>query len=100
MANESFQPLGRLVIETLSDVSPDRRCFRLIGGVLVERTVKEVSPALTANREKISTLIQTMEKQLEEKGKEINAYMEEHSIQVSNVKKGLKSKIHKTYTIH
>ncbi len=44
----------RLVIETLSEVSPDRKCFRMIGGVLVERTVKEVLPALEANRDKAS----------------------------------------------
>ena len=45
--------LFRVVGETLSTVPGDRRCFRLIGGVLVERTVKEVAPALTANQEKV-----------------------------------------------
>ena len=44
----------RLVIETLKDVDPDRKCFRLVGGVLVERTVKEVQPALINNREQVS----------------------------------------------
>ncbi len=41
------------MIETLQGVSPDRRCFRMIGGVLVERTVREVLPALEANRDKV-----------------------------------------------
>lgn len=38
-----------LVIKSLAkvrDTEPDRTCFRLVGGVLVERTVKEVLPAL------------------------------------------------------
>jgi hypothetical protein len=43
----------RLVEKTLSDVDPSRRCFRSIGGVLVERTVKEVLPAITANKEQV-----------------------------------------------
>ncbi len=45
--------LTRLVIETLDGVDSDRKCFRMIGGVLVERTVKEVAPALRANKEKV-----------------------------------------------
>lgn len=33
------------------DEDPNRKCFRLVGGVLVERTVKDVCPALQTNRE-------------------------------------------------
>ena len=43
----------RLVIETLKDVDEDRRCFRLVGGVLVERTVKDVLPALVNNKDQV-----------------------------------------------
>lgn len=44
----------RLVIDVLKDVEGERRCFRLVGGVLVERTVKEVLPALEHNREQVN----------------------------------------------
>lgn len=43
----------RLVLTTLNEAleaEPDRKCFRLVGGVLVERTVKDVVPALETNR--------------------------------------------------
>lgn len=44
----------RLVLTTLDEAlteEPDRKCFRLVGGVLVERTVKDVVPALQTNRD-------------------------------------------------
>ena len=44
----------RLVLSTLDEAlakEPDRKCFRLVGGVLVERTVKDVVPALQTNKE-------------------------------------------------
>ncbi|KAG6378620.1 hypothetical protein JVT61DRAFT_12888 [Boletus reticuloceps] len=47
----------RLVLLTLDEAlgeEPDRKCFRLIGGVLVERTVKDVVPALQTNRDGVS----------------------------------------------
>ncbi|KAK6323335.1 hypothetical protein J4Q44_G00056740 [Coregonus suidteri] len=46
-----------LVIETLKDVDPTRKCFRLVGGVLVERTVKEVLPALESNKEQLAVAV-------------------------------------------
>ena len=49
----------RLVEETLEPLDPDRRAFRLVGGVLVERTVKEVLPTVIEHRNnvRISALI-------------------------------------------
>ena len=43
------------VIEALKGVEPERRCFRMIGGVLVERTVKDVLPALENNKQQVSS---------------------------------------------
>ncbi|TRY78933.1 hypothetical protein TCAL_01725 [Tigriopus californicus] len=72
----------KLVLETLDKVSADRRCFRLIGGVLVERNVGQVAPALLNNKDKMSKLVETLEKQLTEKGKSINDYMAQNNIQI------------------
>ena len=43
----------RLVIDVLKGVEGERKCFRLVGGVLVERSVKEVLPALEHNNEQV-----------------------------------------------
>lgn len=72
----------KVVLETLSDVSEDRRCFRMVGGVLVERTVKEVIPALANNRDQLTKLLENMNETLVKKGKEINEYREKHGIRV------------------
>ena len=40
-----------LVINAIQPLDPSRRCYRMIGGVLVERTVKEVLPAVQRNKE-------------------------------------------------
>lgn len=44
-----------LVIDTLKEVGEARRCYRMVGGVLVERTVREVLPALENNKEQVSS---------------------------------------------
>ena len=45
----------KLVVDTLSKLEPERKAFRLVGGVLVERTVDEVLPAVLQNYEGVST---------------------------------------------
>ncbi|XP_023325258.1 prefoldin subunit 2 [Eurytemora carolleeae] len=82
--NELQQDLNehKIVIETLEGVDGDRKCFRMVGGVLVERTVKDVVPALVNNRDKLGKLVESLNTQLTDKGAEINGYMEKHQIQI------------------
>lgn len=53
-------PFSSLVLSTLNDAlaeEPERKCFRLVGGVLVERTVKDVVPALQMNRDGVRSVL-------------------------------------------
>ncbi|XP_033641500.1 prefoldin subunit 2-like [Asterias rubens] len=79
---EGDQNEHRLVIEALKDVNGERKCFRLVGGVLVERTVKDVTPALQHNKDQLGKLVEALTKQVEAKGKEINDFREKHNIRV------------------
>ncbi|KAJ3507222.1 hypothetical protein NLJ89_g6430 [Agrocybe chaxingu] len=72
-----------LVLSTLDEAlaeDPDRKCFRLIGGVLVERTVKEVNPALKTNRDGIHKVIATLAEQYKTKEKELDSFKKDYSI--------------------
>ncbi len=44
-----------LVINALEPLPADRKCYRMIGSVVVERTVGEVLPAVKKNREQVRT---------------------------------------------
>ncbi|XP_066261507.1 prefoldin subunit 2 [Euwallacea similis] len=70
----------KMVIETLKNVNEERKCFRLIGGVLAERKVKDVLPILITNFEKLKEVIEKLNEQITKKGQEINEYREKFNI--------------------
>ncbi|EIW82286.1 Prefoldin beta-like protein [Coniophora puteana RWD-64-598 SS2] len=72
-----------LVLTTLDEAlqeEPDRKCFRLIGGVLVERTVKDVVPALQTNQEGIKKVIDNLAEQYKAKEQEFDAFKRDYNI--------------------
>merc|ERR1711959_366576 len=71
-----------MCIKTMTPFDADRKCWRLVGGVLVERTVGEVLPAIKANVENIDQLIASIDKKHDEKEEEILAFMKKYNIVV------------------
>jgi hypothetical protein len=65
---------GRLVLETLEPLSGERKCFRMINGVLVERTVKDVVPALKTNSEGLKKVLEDLVKQYNSKQQEMEKW--------------------------
>lgn len=54
----------------------------MIGGVLCERTVKDVLPQLNDAKEQLEKLIGQRQEQLTTKGVEINKFREKHNIKI------------------
>lgn len=72
----------RVVADTLRGVAGERRCFRLVGGVLLERRAGDVLAELADTQERLPAALQALRDQLAEKGSAINRYAREHGIRV------------------
>lgn len=55
------------VMETLAPLDPSRKAFRMIGGVLVERTVQEVLPAVETNKNGIIEVLKSLSERLKDR---------------------------------
>ena len=68
--------------ETLEPLPGDRKCFRLINGVLVERTVKEVLPALKTNSDGLKQVLDELLKQYKIKQEEMDKWKKKNNVQI------------------
>lgn len=62
------------MLETLEPLPGDRKCFRMINGVLVERTVKDVVPALKTNSEGLRKVLDDLVQQYKDKQEEMEKW--------------------------
>jgi len=72
----------KLVLETLEPLSGERKCFRMINGVLVERTVKDVVPALQTNAEGLKKVLDDLVKQYKTKQDDLEKWKKKNNVQV------------------
>ena len=82
----------KLVLDTMNKLEPERRAFRLVGGVLVTRTVGDVLPQISQNYEGILKIVQTLNEQLAVKDAERKAYKEKHGIMTQEEKEQILKK--------
>ncbi|KAJ7980034.1 Prefoldin subunit 2 [Quillaja saponaria] len=71
-----------LVINAIQPLDPSRRCYRMIGGVLVERTIKEVLPAVQRNKEGLEEVIARLNETLEKKKTDIAEFEAKYKIRI------------------
>lgn len=71
-----------LVLQTISKLNPDRTAYRLIGGVLVQRTVGDVIPALKTNQEGIQQVMTQLLGQYKSIETEFTKFQQDNKIKV------------------
>lgn len=81
-----------LVMKTLEAQDADRKAWRLVGDVLVERTVAEVLPEVEKNRDNLAKVAANYRKQLEAKQKEIIAFQEKYKMNTQARPSGAQTK--------
>lgn len=62
------------VLQTLKDLPSTRKAYRMVGGVLVERTVAEVLPAVAANRDGIAQVLTQLNESIKQKEESANEW--------------------------
>ncbi|KAJ5231690.1 hypothetical protein PENSTE_c012G03562 [Penicillium steckii] len=72
----------KLVIDTLDPLPEDRKCFRMVNGVLVERTIKDVLPTLKTNSDGLKQVLEDMLKQYKTKQSDLDSWKKKNNIQV------------------
>eukprot|EP00457_Paulinella_chromatophora_P023028 gb/GEZN01026238.1/.p2 GENE.gb/GEZN01026238.1/~~gb/GEZN01026238.1/.p2 ORF type:complete len:133 (+),score=26.59 gb/GEZN01026238.1/:86-484(+) len=72
----------KLVLATLEPLDPNRKVFRAIGGVLVERNVLQVIPAVKHNLEQLEAIIKQLTNTLKQEQAAAKAFREQYRIGV------------------
>ncbi|KAI5293327.1 hypothetical protein KEM52_005644 [Ascosphaera acerosa] len=72
----------KLVITSLEPLPKDRKCFRLMNGVLVERTVADVLPSLQTNHDGLRQVLEDLLKQYKQKQVDMEKWKKDNNIQV------------------
>ncbi|TIA87826.1 hypothetical protein E3P99_02952, partial [Wallemia hederae] len=67
-------------LEQASEKDPNRKCFRMIGGTLAERTVSEVLPALNTNLTGIKQALSQLIQAYKTKEKDFINFQQEYNI--------------------
>ena len=78
----------QLVLRAITPLPRDRKCYRSIGGVLVERTVGEVQPAVEKNVKGIEELIARLSNELREKEREADEFRAKYNISMGEPGQG------------
>eukprot|EP00501_MAST-03F_sp_TOSAG23-6_P000904 GSMAST32.ASY1.ANO1.940.1 assembled CDS len=77
-----------MVIKTLSGTNSDRKCFRMVGGVLVEHTVGAVLPAVKVNQTGIKKVLESLTENFRKAQKELTSLQLKYGVQQQRPQNG------------
>jgi prefoldin subunit 2 len=63
--------MNRLVMETIKDLDNTRKCWRLVNGVLLEKTKGDIIPELLSNISNMDNVVKQLSDALSSKKQEI-----------------------------
>lgn len=72
----------KLVLESLRPLNEERKCFRMIGGALVEKTVGEVIPILETNASGLNNVLETLMKDYQKTNEELQKWLKKNKVQI------------------
>lgn len=70
------------VLESISSLNTDRKCYRLMGEALVQSTIGEAQPALEQQRNFLKELVQSFNEKIKAKEEETLKFQKDHNIQI------------------
>ncbi|ODQ77527.1 hypothetical protein BABINDRAFT_41383 [Babjeviella inositovora NRRL Y-12698] len=71
-----------VVLATLKKTPKERKCFNMVGGVLMEKTVAEVEPALETKLTSIKGALETLAKELQKTHKELEDWKKKTGVKI------------------
>lgn len=79
---ESDAEEHRLVLETLNNTDKSRQCKKMVGSVLVDKTVGEVIPALEETRDALLKAIKTLSDDLDKTRKLMDKWKVDNNVKI------------------
>ena len=78
------------VLSSIADLPEDRKCYRLVGEVLVQMTIGQARPALEQQKSSLAELVSTFKQKVQAKEDEMLKFQKDNNIQIRPL-----SEIHK-----
>ncbi len=72
----------KIVLETLNKTPNERKCFRMVGGALIEKNVGETIPVLDLKLSNITKTVQSLTQELKKVIEEFENWKKEKHIKI------------------